>query len=375
MEYTPETLLRLTKRWNNPKRPYLLVNPLQGKHIPASPAASWAMMERLGRRLAERYPDTKLVVGFAETATAVAAAAAGCFGEGCVYIHTTRENIPSVESWVMFQEEHSHAVEQKLCGDRLAGWLRDTPQLLVIDDELSTGKTIINITNSLRERYPELEGKRVVAASLLNRLSPENTARFTDAGIESEYLVKLPEADYAAAVEHYSIEPAEDLRGAENAPVEIESVCVDGRLPDPRVGVAALEYADACGAFARNALAGLRERLPAGGEVLVLGTEECMYPALVLGKAVEELGVAGSVSWYATTRSPIGICREPGYPVTEGYKVRSFYADDRETFLYNMRRYDLVVVLSDGEYADGLRDVAKAVYRHGCRKLVCVRGE
>lgn len=375
MEYTPETLLRLTKRWNNPKRPYLLVNPLQGKHIPASPAASWAMMTCLGRKLAGQYPDTKLVVGFAETATAVAAMAAGCFGEDCVYIHTTREDIPSVGSWITFREEHSHAVEHKLCGDRLAGWLRDTPQLLVIDDELSTGKTIVNITNSLRERYPELEGKPVVAASLLNRLSGENDARFADAGIGSAYLVKLPEADYAAAVAHYAIEPAEDLRDAEDAPIAVEPLRVDGRLPDPRLGVAASEYADACGAFAQNALAGLRGKLPAGGRVLVLGTEECMYPALVLGKAVEALGMAGSVSWYATTRSPIGICREPGYPVTAGYKVRSFYADDRETFLYNMRRYDLAVVLSDGECAGGLRDVAKAVYRHGCRKLICVRGE
>lgn len=35
--YTAAGTLRIAKRYNNPKRSYLLVNPLQAKHIPVSP--------------------------------------------------------------------------------------------------------------------------------------------------------------------------------------------------------------------------------------------------------------------------------------------------------------------------------------------------
>ena len=74
--YTQENTLRLARRYRNAKRAYLLVNPLQAKHLPVSPAAALDMMEALGHQLAKRYPGASLVVGFAETATAIGAAAA-----------------------------------------------------------------------------------------------------------------------------------------------------------------------------------------------------------------------------------------------------------------------------------------------------------
>ena len=63
--YTPEETLRVAKRFHNNKRPYLLVNPLQAKHIPVSPVRALEMMEALGAQLAEEYPRTRLVIGFA----------------------------------------------------------------------------------------------------------------------------------------------------------------------------------------------------------------------------------------------------------------------------------------------------------------------
>lgn len=91
--YTADNILRIAKRFNNQKRTYLLVNPLQAKHIPVSPKASLGMMKALGDMLANKYPDTKLVIGFAETATAIGAVVAESFSSKCVYIHTTRENV------------------------------------------------------------------------------------------------------------------------------------------------------------------------------------------------------------------------------------------------------------------------------------------
>ena len=63
--YSPKDILRIAKRVNNAKRAYLLVNPLQAKHIPVSPSESLRMMNSLGSMLAEKYPGTKLVIGFA----------------------------------------------------------------------------------------------------------------------------------------------------------------------------------------------------------------------------------------------------------------------------------------------------------------------
>ena len=373
MQYTAENLLRLTKRWNNPKRAYLLVNPLQGKHIPAKPSESWDMMRCLGRQLAGRWPDTRLVVGFAETATAVAAAVADCFGEDCIYIHTTREDLPEVEDWITFQEEHSHAVEQKLCGVGLENWLRSTPQVLIVDDELSTGKTIRNIAASLRARYPALTGKPIAAASLLNRLDHDNMAKFQEADIQSDYLVKLPEASYTAMVSRYEIVQATDLRDRGGPQADLEYLETGCSLPDPRTGVQIGVYVRACEALAENVLSAVR--LPEAGRVLVLGTEECMYPALTLGRMLERRGV--DVCWYATTRSPIGICSQPGYPVTAGCKVHSLYSDKRETYLYNLRQYDLVLLVSDADPAGaeaGLRDVAEAVRLYGCSRMLYIQG-
>ena len=126
---------RIAKRFNNQKRTYLLVNPLQAKHIPVSPKASLGMMKALGDMLANKYPDTKLVIGFAETATAIGAVVAESFSSKCVYIHTTRENVSGVVQWVQFMEEHSHATEQSLVGDNLSAWISATDSVVFVDDE------------------------------------------------------------------------------------------------------------------------------------------------------------------------------------------------------------------------------------------------
>ncbi len=99
--YSSQDLLRIAKRFNNPKRTYLLVDPLQAKHIPVSPGRALEMMESLGDLL-KKYPGPRLVIGFAETATAIGAAAASRSSGECVYLHTTREELPGAEDWILF---------------------------------------------------------------------------------------------------------------------------------------------------------------------------------------------------------------------------------------------------------------------------------
>ena len=109
MEYREEDLMRLAKRVNNAKRAYLIVNPLQGKHVPVSPTAALTMMGALGTLLARVHPRADLVIGFAETATAVGAAVAAALPGPAAYLHTTREAFALSGGSVDFLEEHSHA--------------------------------------------------------------------------------------------------------------------------------------------------------------------------------------------------------------------------------------------------------------------------
>lgn len=159
-DYTSNNTLRIAKRFQNLKRPYLLVNPLQAKHIPVRPAAALDMMGTLGDLLARNYPETRLVIGFAETATAIGAVVAERIAPECVYVHTTREAFPEAGHWIEFLEEHSHAVEQKLRGDQLPEWLANTDCVILVDDEISTGKTLMNMVRELREQYPAFSEKK-----------------------------------------------------------------------------------------------------------------------------------------------------------------------------------------------------------------------
>ncbi|MBQ3009872.1 MAG: phosphoribosyltransferase domain-containing protein [Oscillospiraceae bacterium] len=375
IEYTKEKLLRVAKRFNNKKRTYLLVNPLQAKHLPVAPSVSMEMMRCLGEQLAFKYPNTKLIIGFAETATAIGAVVAECFGDDCVYVHTTRETFENDTQAISFQEEHSHAVEQMLYGGKLDEWLAQTDTVLFVEDEISTGKTMINIVNGLKERYPALREKQLAAASLLNRVSDENAARMEANGIVCEYLVKLPEENYTEMVADISVTEAPAV-AAENRSFAHNTLACDG-LMNPRMGVKVGTYKENTAAFADTVCRACEVLLAQARSVLVLGTEECMYPALKVGYAFEQLHKGLAVSCHATTRSPIGVSQAEDYPVTAGCKLPGFYDAARTTYLYNLKQYDLVFIVSDtrGEFHPALCALASAFAEQGSEKIYLIQGD
>ena len=99
--YTKETTLRVAKRYRNAKRAYLMVNPLQAKHMHVSPTEALTMMRTLGEGLQQEFPGARLVLGFAETATALGAAVASRLGPDCAFLTTTRE-AGEGPGWVRF---------------------------------------------------------------------------------------------------------------------------------------------------------------------------------------------------------------------------------------------------------------------------------
>lgn len=369
-QYREEDVLRLAKRYQNKKRTYLLVDPLQAKHIPVSPTTALDMMRTLGKQLYAADPDARLLIGFAETATAIGAAAASVFPADRVYLHTTREAAAAGEHWLEFLEEHSHAAEQKLCADALAACQGDAP-IILIDDEISTGKTIRNMVTQMRQAFPALAHTPFVAASIINRVSPEDTAKLAADHITCVSLVKLADADYDARVADWTVQAPTPA-----TPADLPFETLQQPFGDPRQGMKIGDYLIRCTFFA-DAIAGKLEQALSGKQrVLVLGTEECMYPALRLGMQLEQQGICEQVFCHATTRSPIGICQADGYPIYEGYEIHSFYEDGRTTYLYDPAAYDAVIVVTDSkaDITAAMQDIMGIFSAKGSPKFYCIRG-
>ena len=95
MEYTEKDLVKIAKRENNTKRNYLVVDPLQGKHIPVVPSKALDLFAALADTFREKYKDEKLLlVGFAETATAIGAQAAITVGADYIPVSYTHPPSP-----------------------------------------------------------------------------------------------------------------------------------------------------------------------------------------------------------------------------------------------------------------------------------------
>lgn len=367
--YTKETTLRVAKRYRNAKRAYLLVNPLQAKHMPVSPTEALTMMRTLGEGLRQEFPGARLVLGFAETATALGAAVASRLGPDCAFLTTTRE-AGEGPGWVRFLEEHSHAAEQKLWGGDLDALLQETDTVLFVDDEISTGKTLRNMVTQLTRRWPALGEKTLVAASLLNRVTPEQEEALVDAGITCRCLVRLPQEDHTAQVADWTVTEAPPAV-PQNLSFRQETLPGEGLL-DPRKTLRIGAYDSNCQAVAEAMLSHTLGPVETLGKTLVLGTEECMYPALRLGERLERLGA--EVCCHATTRSPIGLCDAPGYPIRSGWKLPSFYEEERTTYVYNLREYDTVIVVSDTKKTD-LRAIQALASVLTCKHLIYTQGE
>ena len=367
--YTKETTLRVAKRYRNAKRAYLLVNPLQAKHMPVSPTEALTMMRTLGEGLQQEFPGTRLVLGFAETATALGAAVASRLGPDCAFLTTTRE-AGEGPGWVCFLEEHSHAAEQKLWGGDLDALLQKTDTVLFVDDEISTGKTLRNMVAQLTRRWPALGEKTLVAASLLNRVTPEQEEALADAGITCRCLVRLPQEDHTAQVADWTVTEAPPAV-PQNLSFRQEILPGEGLL-NPRKTLRIGAYDSSCQAVAEVMLSRALGPVDTLGKTLVLGTEECMYPALRLGEKLERLGA--EVYCHATTRSPIGLCDAPGYPIRSGWKLPSFYEEERTTYVYNLKEYDTVIVLSDTKKTD-LRAIQALASVLTCKQLIYTQGE
>ncbi|SFB10654.1 TRSP domain C terminus to PRTase_2 [Acetitomaculum ruminis DSM 5522] len=358
-KYSEEDFIRIAKRENNNKRSFLILNPLQGKHLPVRPKKAMEAFDALGQYIFKEVlkgEEVKnvLVIGFAETATAIGVEVSGCiekllnmnedFGLHTVYyIHSTRETVKDA-NYLFFTEDHSHAIRQKLVVNGFEDALKLVSHIILIDDEISTGNTMKNLIGILKENY-SLDDRKFIVASLINGMSPENAASFKEMNIPVVSIINK-ENDYEKLVASYKGEGEYIEKKEFTGEARYERV--DGYLSTRRL-VDIAEYKEGCVNLANEVMNYIH--LEDGQRILVLGTEEFMYPALYTAYAIEKcqeyVNVSLDVKFHATTRSPICPGNEEDYPLKKRYELVSLKEARRKNFVYNLEKYDQCIVFTE----------------------------
>ena len=116
------------------------------------------------------------MLGYAETATALG----HCVAESLAadYLHSTRRRVPGYQPVAGFDEEHSHATRHLLLPAD-PGLLAGAGPLVLVDDELSTGQTVLNTIEALHRDWPAaaLPDRRPGRPALGGRPGPADAHR------------------------------------------------------------------------------------------------------------------------------------------------------------------------------------------------------
>ncbi|POZ54049.1 phosphoribosyltransferase domain-containing protein [Methylovulum psychrotolerans] len=308
------------------KRKFLLVSKVLGKHYPVSPRLMYWSYRALARLvLADGVGVGSVWIGMAETATGlgygVFAAASDEGVQGALFLQTTRYVLEG-HDYLAFEEAHSHATDFFLYYPERPEHRQQFLQartLVLIDDEISTGKTFLRLIKAYQTVNPLLE--KVFIVSLVNFAHPDDRAALeNEAGVAVVWVcfregVLRFEDSYNAALDEVTINVSGD------------GACKKHLLAWPgRLGMdAPLRWqADTIGRLLP--LLAAEDPRP----LLVLGTGECNAPALMLGRALELAGFAVKVQ--STTRSPI----HQGNDIAAVCQFTDNYADGIPNFLYNL---------------------------------------
>ena len=422
--FSPETLFSLAAR-KNKKRGFLFVSKVLGKHIPNDPFVPLlagvalavqflneihgvehvdtqaiiqalksnedikSVYEAIIEKPLLTLPEESLFIGFAETATGLGHAVFSLF-EKANYLHTTREQIPSLVSKLNFNEDHSHAVNHR-CYPLDSELIKTPKTIILVDDEITTGNTALNIIRAIHARFPKTN---YVVLSLLDWRTAEDRANFGkleqqlgikilttsllageievsgDPVCEDSYPLKhverqtiwesyIAEFKFLNIIEQVSVS-SEDLSGYKNVSPYL--------LLTGRFGLSTPDNQEIL-PLARE----IGEKLKCdrqGEKTLCLGTGEFMYfPMLVsayMGKGI---------SFHTTTRSPIYSFAKPEYGIQNGFSFENPDELSITNYVYNVphKYYDEVYVFFEREVAnERLTSMIKAFRESGIPRLVII---
>ncbi|WP_066526779.1 phosphoribosyltransferase domain-containing protein [Erythrobacter sp. CCH5-A1] len=318
----------------NPKRGFLIVSKVLGRHLPTPPQALRAAADALAAKL-PALPGPVLFCGMAETATGLAQSVWAAWrarhpGSLSAYVQSSRQTVAHVRVLCRFEEGHSHAASHMVqVAGEIEALLPQVRSLVIIDDECSTGATFVEAAEALVAALPQIEHIAVAsltdwsAGAFLPRMPRPASAHSLIAGT----LHWTPGAGQAAAslaatANRHGTAPATGMRS--------------------RTGLLEPEAATRARIVARP-----------GERVLVLGDGEHAYEALRVAEEIAAQGAAPAIQ--SITRTPAML----GHAMASVTSLGDAYGSGATCHVYNLlaHRPDRIVIAAEiaGGQADQLR--------------------
>lgn len=370
----------------NKKRSFLFVSKVLGKHLPINPTLGMITGQLLAARYMEKVKGQRvekckdlvtqfqtqdnsyemdcfighghnpIIIGFAETATALGHSFFDSFSHAD-YFHTTREWLEGVDPAITFEEEHSHATSHRAYVDEAL--LENDREIILVDDEITTGKTAINIIESLHKKYKRTT---YTVVSILDWRSKDNVQNFEK--LEKELGIVIHTVSLLKGT--FSLEGSLDSSR--------ESTEFDSQVPDCHQNVSyhvisnakriktnkenTIPYLKATGRFGLNSeqnkvasdwMKSVGEelgRLRIGKRTLVLGTGEFMHLPM---KIASHMG--DGVAFHSTTRSPIYPVQKENYGARNRFAFQNPEDPNIQNFVYNImpNQYDELFLFFERE--------------------------
>jgi hypothetical protein len=302
----------------NKKRGFFFVSKVIGKHLPVKPSVMKETYQKLAKMI-DYSNKTTLFIGFAEAATALGQGVFESHNQkNSFYIHSTRFNT-SKTKWFSFQEEHSHApshIFYKPIDNKIKILSQDIKRIILIDDEITTGKTANNMITELKKIFPLVDEYLLLTILDWSQKEYKNFKSFS--------LYK----------DSFIFNKNNNFKNEENILSEPKNIKnLDEVIPYnfSRYGIQKLklnfdEYIDFNKLYNKK--------------ILLLGTSEFMYPPYLLAQYLEDKGI--DIYFQSTTRSPISIDGD----ITSKLVFMDNYFEEIDNFLYNVvdRNYDKIFV-------------------------------
>jgi hypothetical protein len=367
--YQLEDLLGFAQRIN-PKRAFLFVSKVLGRHIPVAPSKMRNAFTDLANLVPNDLPEPILVIGMAETAVGLSAGVHQALQTrypNALLLNSTRHAQHSDNNaealLTTFNEDHSHASQHLIYQSTdtvTQEQLLASKTLIMVDDEASTGNTCVNVVTALRDAgLTQLE--QVHLTTLVDwSLDQENTDQQTDGAQPARMADRLTGIEFHR---HHLLSGAWQWTDAPNPePITMPSVDTTaagsqalgftgnwGRFPT-------LNSTDGFDNYLSNfqaAFAGFYNQdsfditqLPK--KILVLGSNEFVWLPFLLAEWLEsasqnlEADTDTIVKFSALTRSPIAL----GGAITTMLSFHDNYGLGMTNFAYNVdpTGWDLIVL-------------------------------
>ncbi|MEN2750483.1 phosphoribosyltransferase domain-containing protein [Psychrobacter sp. FBL11] len=367
--YQLEDLLGFAQRIN-PKRAFLFVSKVLGRHIPVAPTTMRQAFTDLANSVPSNLPEPILVVGMAETAVGLSAGVHQALQTrypNALLLNSTRhaQHADSDENALLttFSEDHSHASQHliyKSNDNAIQAQLLASKTLIMVDDEASTGNTCINVVTALRNSgLSKLE--QVHLTTLVDwSLNQTQTATDADEPVSDQVSARLPNIDFQR---HHLLSgtwqwtdtpnpraiimPSVDTTDAGSQPLADTGNW--GRFPtlDSTDGFAdyLLKFQKAFTQFSGQ-LQFEQKQLPE--RILVLGSNEFVWLPFLLAEWLEKetqiqsSSTVPTVKFSALTRSPIAL----GGAISTMMSFNDNYGLGMTNFVYNVepKEWDLIVL-------------------------------